>query len=209
MTITPFLFEAFLKCPTKCWLRFTSEPPAGNAYAEWVETEHESYRAQAAKRLIACAPSADCAVAPIGENLKTAEWRVAVDVAVRVQLRSSRRCEAQACTAENGQGLLTSAATIAESRLHAVERVPSEGRGKPAVSVPVRFVFLNKLTKDDRALLAFDALVLSEMLGREVSVGKILHGKDHAALKVMTSALAGEVQKRIEKIEALLSAWAY
>ena len=50
---------------------------------------------------------------------------------------------------------------LLESRLHAVERVPSEGRGKPAQFIPIRFVFRNKLTKDDRLLLAFDALVLS------------------------------------------------
>jgi len=44
MKITLSLFEAFLKCPTKCWLRFTREPPAGYPYAEWVQTENESYR---------------------------------------------------------------------------------------------------------------------------------------------------------------------
>ena len=83
--------------------------------------------------------------------------------------------------------------------------MPSEGRGKPAQFVPIRFVFRNKLTKDDRLLLAFDALVLSQVLGREVSLGKIIHGDDHATLKVKTSALAGEVRKRLEKIAALLS----
>ena len=61
MTITPFLFEAFLKCPTKYWLRFTGEPPVGNAYAQWVKTEQESYRADAVKRLIANAHAADSA----------------------------------------------------------------------------------------------------------------------------------------------------
>ena len=114
MTITPFLFEAFLKFPTKCWLRFTGEPPAGNAYAEWVATEHESDCADAAKRLISNAPAADCAVAPLAENLKTAKWRVAVDVPVRIVLRSSRGHEAQTCIAENRLSLLTSAATILE-----------------------------------------------------------------------------------------------
>ena len=57
----------------------------------------------------------------------------------------------------------------AEIRLHAVERVPSEGRGRPAQFIPIRFVFFNKLTKDDRLLLAFDAFVLSEAMGREVA----------------------------------------
>jgi predicted RecB family nuclease len=92
-----------------------------------------------------------------------------------------------------------------ESRLHAVERVPSEGRGKPAQFIPIRFIFRNKLTKDDRLLLAFDALVLSQVLGRAVSRGKIIHGDDHATLKVKTSALAGEVRERLDKLAALLS----
>ena len=60
------------------------------------------------------------------------------------------------------QSLLTSAATIVESCLHAVKRLPSEGRGKAALIVPIRFVFRNKLTQDDRSL-AFDALVVSEL----------------------------------------------
>ena len=94
---------------------------------------------------------------------------------------------------------------LLESRLHAVERVPSEGRGKPAQFVPIRFVFRNKLSKDDRLLLAFDALVLSQMLERKVSLGKIIHGDDHATLKVKTSALTGEVRKRLEKMAVQLS----
>jgi predicted RecB family nuclease len=94
---------------------------------------------------------------------------------------------------------------LLESRLHAVERVPSEGRGKPAQFVPIRFVFRNKLTKDDRLLLTFDALVLSQVLGRAVSLGKIIHGEDHATLKVKTSALAGKVWRRLEKLAVLLS----
>jgi len=61
MKITPLLFEALLKCPTKCWLRFTCEPPTGNTYAEWVQAEAESYRTDAAKRLLANAPADECA----------------------------------------------------------------------------------------------------------------------------------------------------
>ena len=111
--------------------------------------------------------------------------------------------------------LLTSAATeqtgapsttfTAEARLHAVERIPSEGRGRAARFIPIRFTFRNKLTKDDRLLAASDAFVLAEVLGREVSLGNIIHGDDHATLKVKTAALASEVRKRLEKIAALLS----
>jgi predicted RecB family nuclease len=81
----------------------------------------------------------------------------------------------------------------------------AKGRGKPAQFVPIRFVFRNKLTKDDRLLLAYDALVLSQVLGRAVGLGKIIHGDDHATLKVKTSALTSELRKRINKLAAMLS----
>ena len=92
-----------------------------------------------------------------------------------------------------------------ESELHALERVPAEGRGKPAQFIPIRFVFTNKLENDDKLALAFDAFALSRSLGREISLGKIIHGDDHATLKVKTSALTSEVRKVTGKIASLLS----
>ena len=44
MTITPYLYEAYLKCPTKCFLRALGEIATGNAYADWVRTQNASYR---------------------------------------------------------------------------------------------------------------------------------------------------------------------
>jgi len=198
MQISSDFFEVFLKCPTKCWLRFTSEPTAGNAYAEWVQAQNESYRADAPQRLMTDVPANECDVAPLVENLKTSKWRVAVDVPARIGLGSSRDDEAQTSLPENSQSLLTSAASI-ETCLHAVERIPSVGRGQPAQFVPIRFIYRNKLTKDDKLLLAFEALVLSETLGRAVNLGKIIHGDDRATLKVKTPALTGEVRKHIRK----------
>jgi predicted RecB family nuclease len=232
MKITPDLFEAFLKCPTKCWLRVVGEPTSGNAYAEWVQAQNESYRTEAAKRLTEDLPADECASPGSGrrethysaETLKTAKWRFALDVPACTELGSSRGAQFAERTSPDGQQLgggfgkpnetqmsppenshsLTSAATI-ENCLHAVERIPSAGRGQPAQFIPIRFIYRNKLTKDDKLLLVFDAFVVSEMLGRAVSLGKIIHGDDHAALKVKTSALAGEVRKRLERITALLA----
>ena len=86
-----------------------------------------------------------------------------------------------------------------------VERVPPQVRGKPCQFIPVRFTFFNKLTKYDRLLLAFDALVFAEMLGREVSVGKINHGDDHATLKVKVTSFVGTVRKLTGKMSVLLA----
>ncbi len=39
MKITSSLFEAGLKCTTKCFLRSFGETGTGNAYADWVLTQ--------------------------------------------------------------------------------------------------------------------------------------------------------------------------
>ena len=180
MIITTLLFEAGIECLTKCFLRSLGETGTGNAYADWVRTQAESYRNEGMKALMAGVADDECIIGSPGtENWKTAKWRLAVNLVAR---------------AEN-----------LESSLHAVERAPSEGRGQPSQFTPIRFVFTNKLNRDDKLLLAFDGLVLSEMLSRKVGLGKIIHGDNHTKLTIKISALAGEVRKLTKKIAAMLS----
>ena len=218
MTLNPSLVAAFLKCPTKCWLRATGETPSGNLYAEWAQTQNESYRATLTENLRTGLPPEAFARSPAPEKLRASQWLLAVEVAARTPEtpRSSRREEAPSKNAESNQSLVTSAATASDSALraphfafdsclHAVERVPAEGRGKAVQFIPIRFISFNKLTKDDKLLLAFDAFVLGQALGRDSAVGKLIHGDDHATLKVKTSALASEVRKQLAKMAKLLS----
>ena len=180
MKITASLFEAGIKCLTKCFLRSLGEVDTGNAYAEWVRTKSASYHREGIKRLMARAAHDECVRGLPGTgNLKTAEWRFAVDFVARSK--------------------------NLESSIHALERIPSEGRGRSAKIIPIRFTFFNKLTRDDKLLLVFDALVLSEMLGLEVSFGRIVHGNNYSTLKVKTAALTREVRKLIGKLDAILS----
>jgi predicted RecB family nuclease len=183
MKITADVFEAYLKCPTKCWLRSTDETSAGNTYSEWVKTRNDSYRVNDTGRLVAESPNDAVVLSPDMKNFKAAKWRLASSLAVWAQMDFG----------------------VLESELHAVERVSSEGRGQHAQFIPIRFTFANKLYCDDKLLLAFDALVLSEMLCCDVSCGKMVHGDDHATQTVKTSALAGKVRKLIAKIAALLA----
>jgi predicted RecB family nuclease len=126
--------------------------------------------------------STACSAPPL-ENLKAATWRLATNLAAHAQMNSC----------------------VLESEVHAVERAPSKGRGRPPQFIPIRFIFANKLGEDDKLLLGFDAFVLSEVARHEISFGKIIHGDDHSALKVKTAALSGEVRKCIERIAGLLS----
>ena len=173
MKITSDLFQAFLKCPTKCWLRAAGEPGSGNAYAEWVKSQTASYVETQTARLLSESAKDESAVSPALEEFKGGEWRLATSMVVQAELNSY----------------------TLESKLHAIERIPPEGRGRPAKFVPMRFIFTNKLGRDEKLLLAFDALLLLEAMGREIGVSKIIHGDDRATLKVKTSSLAGEVRK--------------
>ena len=122
-------------------------------------------------------------ISPDMKNFEGAKWRLAFGLAVQAQTDSC----------------------VLESELQALERVPAEGRGRPAQFIPIRFVFTNKLGNELKLALAFDAFALSRFLGREISLGKIIHGDDHATSRVKTSAITSEVLKVTEKVVSLLS----
>jgi hypothetical protein len=84
MRITPAIFDAFLKCATKCHLRSLGETGLGNEYAEWVRGRDESYQREEARRLQETVPEAERVVAPPAtENLKAAKRRLAADLVVQ------------------------------------------------------------------------------------------------------------------------------
>jgi predicted RecB family nuclease len=178
--ITPVLFEAFVKCPTKCFLLSHEETGTGNSYAEWIKSRNESFRALGVRRLVATAGTDDLATAPLDtSNVKSAQWRFAID--------------------------FEASTTNFESRIHALERVGSAGRGKAAEFVPIRFTHANKLSSNDKLLVGFDALVLSEMLGRGGDLGKIIHGDNWTSQKVKTSALLNRARTLTTKIGGCIS----
>ena len=130
------------------------------------------------KRLTQAASEGSCINCPKElKNLKTKKWKLAVNFAAK--------------------------AGNLESTIHAIEKVSSEGKGKPAQFIPIRFIFTNKLAKNDKLLLAFDALMISKSLGRKVNDGKIIHGDNHKKHKVKVSSFAAGAEKTIEKILTL------
>jgi predicted RecB family nuclease len=178
--ISSHLFEAYLECPSKCWLRAQNEPATGNLYAEWGRAQNETYRKEWLERRLAIVAEADRVLSPTFEvNPKEATWRFALDM--RVQ------------------------ANDLECRIPAVERARSEGRGGRVQFIPYRFEFSNKLTKQHKLMLAFDALVLSDAIGRHIRLGKIVHGDRSATLNVNTSSLISEVRMRTKSCAALVA----
>ena len=179
MKITSQLLEAFIKCPTKCWLRHAGENATGNSYAIWGQSMTNECRLQGIKRLVAELPDAARVTESLTKNLKATTWDIAVDIPAR--------------------------ASNLETRVAIVECIPSTGRGKAAQFIPIRFAWANKVDRDEKLLVIFDALVLSEMVGRVVPVGKIIHGDAHVVLRVKTSGLVREVRSLIDETATMLS----
>src|ERR1041385_4992100 len=147
MIITSSLFAAYLDCPTKCWLLSHDEPSTQNTYAGWARLQTKAHFENGLKQLLKSFPESERATAPpMFDCANEATWRLAIDF----RLQAGRL----------------------EARLQAVEKMVSAERAKSIQFIPYRFQFANKLAKNDKLSLAFDAFVLSRTIGREVRTGK-------------------------------------
>jgi len=105
----------------------------------------------------------------------------------------------------SGPGIIvdvTAAAGNVRSRVQLLQRVEhGGGRGVPSY-VPVMFVRNNKITQQDKLLLAFQAHALALALGALPAEARIVHGDEYRVLRVRIEPLDGRVQGLIEQIEA-------
>jgi predicted RecB family nuclease len=179
MKITTSLVEAYLKCPFKCFLLSAGEKGTANSYDQWMRTENESYRKERTEHMVS-EMKADEWVTSVQEikNIKSVRWRLALDATI------------------DQKNL--------ESNIHAVRQVPN-GHDKIPRFVPVRFLFANKITRNDKLLVAFDALVLCEHLRLPVTHGELIYGESHTRVRVKTAELLKEVRKIASGIDRLIS----
>lgn len=178
--ITAQLFDAYLKCPTKYFHKSRCQAEEANTYAEWLRAREQTYTDACIKRLTRNEAKDQCVFSPsITARISRAKWRFAFGLTARTQ--------------------------YLESIIQVVERVPSANRGENYAIIPIRFSSVNKLTRENRLLLAFDSLVLSQMIGLKVHCGKIIHGDNYAVFKLKTDILSDQVRKSISEIDLLLS----
>src|SRR6516225_2470863 len=124
MKITCRLVEAYLKCPTKCWLRSIDEQPSDRTWIEHSEDRNAQYRSAELELMLLRIPPSESTRLPQAERLKADGWRLAIDVLAQ--------------------------ASHLESHVHAVECLPAERHGRPTRLVVIRFSSANKLNKDAR-----------------------------------------------------------
>jgi predicted RecB family nuclease len=177
--ITSRLFEAFLACPTKCFLRSIGQSATENTFTSWKEARDESYRREGFKRLSADLPGALDPVSVERRKLKNARWQLAFDQVVRAQ--------------------------NLEASIHVVQRIPVGEISKSAKIIPIRFVPTNKLSQADRLIAAFEAHVLQKAAGVQVGLAKIVHGDNWSTFKLKTSTVSREVERTLKKVTDLLA----
>src|SRR5262249_47999798 len=157
-SVTTRLFEAYLACPTKCYLRSIGEVEASNDFAIWNETRSETYLCEGVQRLTTDHHSELGLEPPETGHWKNVPWRFALNLIAQ---------------AEN-----------MEANLQVVQRIPPEGTNKSSQFVPIRFVPANKLSRCDKLMAGFDAFVLSKASGVKVGLAKIIHGDKGSVFKV-------------------------
>jgi hypothetical protein len=109
--ITSHLFEAYLKCHTKCFLLSLGETGTGNGYSDWVQAQQASYRSEEINRLTQEAAQNQHVIGPIdGEDVQFTKWRFLLETTARAQ--------------------------NLESTVHAVERLISDGQDNLELFVP-------------------------------------------------------------------------
>jgi predicted RecB family nuclease len=212
MKITSQVFQAYLKCNTKCWLYSLGEKGKGNEYADWLRDRNDSYYNLGVKRLFEGLPQSQYDSPVAYADFRIGRWRLAAGVVVECAFRHGRSCGSKdllnLTNLTNGSqahpsAFLDDAGVILATHLPAVERLGS-GPKRKLQYIPIRFIFRNKITNDDRLLLGFDAFVLSAALGYRVERAKIIRGDDYRTLNIKTTTLLIKVRNRIEKIMPIL-----
>src|SRR5262249_46909001 len=159
MLITDDIFHAFLQCETKAHLKLAGAVGDQREFPAWERHLVEDYKQQCYRQWRAAFGEAACLVGgAFPHDLDHSQWRFMLDCRVQTQ--------------------------ELQSHLHAVERLAAPGKPNHSPYMPIRCVPREKITTQDKLLLAFDALVLGTVSGQTPRFGKIIHGRAQAAAKV-------------------------
>ena len=175
--ITEEIFQAFLKCETKAYLKYPSAVGVQGEGSDWQRRLIEDFRQKCAIKLRSQFPEDECLVgASLPQIPENGKPRLVINCLAQAQeIRSS---------------------------IHALERLTSHGKRKHNPYIPIRFVLSEKVTKHDRLLLAFDALALSLASGKMPPFGKIIHGSAQKSLRVQLVELMKTARSVVERIAA-------
>jgi predicted RecB family nuclease len=146
-----------------------------NETIDWHAQLEQNYRARARARLASKFEVPEPLSGPSCiEELKSGRYPLLIDSVVRVA------------------GL--------QSNIDALEWISLGTKRKQGYYIPIRTSPREKPTREDKFLLAFDAIVLSLAVGQVPASGRIIHGKDFRVLKVKLPGLLKTARPIVEEI---------
>ena len=176
MSVTQEVFDAFLKCPTKSYLKSKNAVGVCSEFGEWQQRVQERFKQAAWRQLRSTVPEDELHVGtPPLRALENRRYRVIIDYTVDLP-------------------------TI-HSRLHALKLAPSDN-AVDCPYIPIRFVQRETVTAADKLLLAFDALALWQASGKMPRTGRIIHGREHARVTVLLAGLLDKARLILGNIAA-------
>lgn len=175
MQITEEIFQTFLKCETKSYLKIAGAVGLQSEFRDWERFLAEDFQQKCRKRLISNFQQDERFVGTISpQELENKKYRIVIDCIFQSQ-------RVQSC-------------------IQALERLPSPGRTKHNHYIPIRFIPREKITAFDKLLVAFDAFVLFTASGRMPQFGKIIHGSEQKTVRVKLDRLMKVAESIIAKI---------
>lgn len=177
MLITDEILEAFLKCETKSYLKFSEEIGPQLEFTDWQSLRTENFVRICGNQLRSNYRDDECLLSPSSlQDFGSGKYRLVLGCKIQAQ--------------------------NIQSHIHALERVPCSGRTKQNPYIPIRFVPSEKVTMNNKLLLAFDALVLSTASGKAPQFGKIIHGSEQKIVKIKLGSLRKVARSLVERITA-------
>jgi predicted RecB family nuclease len=177
MLVTDEIFQAQLKCQTKSYLKFAGTVGSQTEFNSWRQHIYEDYKEKCRLLLKAIHQEDGYFEGPL--HLQQFE-----DVTYQVVFE---------CTVESNEIL---------SCIHALERLPSPTKRKHNAYIPIRYVPSEKITKQDKLMLAFDALALWMASGKIPLFGKLIHGSELRIVKVRLGEIMDTTRALVRKIAA-------
>ncbi|MFQ5852196.1 MAG: TM0106 family RecB-like putative nuclease [Candidatus Binatia bacterium] len=177
--ITSELFESFLRCHTKSFLKASGLSGVQSDALRWRRYNCQKYREACLLHLHSKAGAED----------RICENRIWIE-RMSCQFRLFLKCSVVAADYQ--------------STIDAIEHESKRG-GDASCFVPIRCIPGEKITKEDRLLVGFDALVLSELNGKSPSWGKIVYGPRKRAAKVKLDKLLEDVKALVRRLTDQLS----
>lgn len=174
--ITSELFEAYLICATKCYLKSIGELEPGNDYTAWHDAWSESYRLNNIQRLLANQSNKVSNSATDPHQWRRESWDFVLSPIISTKNMTAAP--------------------------HVVRRISLT---KSVAFVPVQYVPENKLTKTHKLMAAFDAFVISKVMGKKISTAVITHGDRGSTFTVKVHMLSNTIQKTVHQIGTLLT----